>query len=439
MEVAEIILDASGMITDNAVEWFFTVSLENVPFDSLLLPNYPSSKFPSKSFIFLDRRLAKALMKLSSTTGAFSTKVSQAQEAQLSECQKLLSGRQILWLIYDYLKTNDDMQLSYGLRDLQEIVWLGDAHLTTFYNLWIDTAEKLREELSDQTMRELLLEQMKQSPMFKTDLDHFRREKGKPDHSYKFLLKCMSERMTELRQETNRDKRLADLKQKVKQAEGQNAALQLAAANAKSGKSKASPAEAADEEGWTEKKSKKNKKKKAKEEVYDEEVAAATTGGKGNGKGKADGKPKAKAKSSSAGDGAARSSGGPTEYLKISPDAGKRDICPKLLQFKSCNEFADGGCKDHWHPPMTKRGICTHFQRKKDGCAKGAACEFDHIAVGEKNTLTIIQNIQNKKKDGGARSRSNSPAAVKQDKPCKWEAAEKGSCRRGATCNFVHS
>ena len=45
---------------------------------------------------------------------------------------KLVPGRSLLHMIYRWHCTNDEEGATYDLRDLIEVVWLGDENITTF-------------------------------------------------------------------------------------------------------------------------------------------------------------------------------------------------------------------------------------------------------------------------------------------------------------------
>ena len=85
--------------------------------------------------------------------------------------QPHFTGRQLLWLIYDHLKTDNENKIAYNMEDLLTIRWCGDKpeEVATFYYWWIDTTELLPEKLGERYLRDLLFKEMERSVKFKSD------------------------------------------------------------------------------------------------------------------------------------------------------------------------------------------------------------------------------------------------------------------------------
>ncbi|MFM7978817.1 MAG: hypothetical protein ACKPKO_05830, partial [Candidatus Fonsibacter sp.] len=48
----------------------------------------------------------------------------------------ILRGRQIIWMMIDYFKTNRSLQEQYTWQDIELIQWPGDEKLQWFYSRW---------------------------------------------------------------------------------------------------------------------------------------------------------------------------------------------------------------------------------------------------------------------------------------------------------------
>ena len=47
----------------------------------------------------------------------------------------LLKGRQLVFLVHDWFKLNPDMKPLYGIRELSDLAWMGDAKIFEFLDL----------------------------------------------------------------------------------------------------------------------------------------------------------------------------------------------------------------------------------------------------------------------------------------------------------------
>ena len=80
-------------------------------------------------FETLDRKLAAALIRV--IKGELGRKVHlESQKMHLRG--KVLKGRQVYWMILSTFRTNPNMGVVYGVRDISKVQWLGDEKLETF-------------------------------------------------------------------------------------------------------------------------------------------------------------------------------------------------------------------------------------------------------------------------------------------------------------------
>ena len=85
-----------------------------------------------KHYETLDRKLATALHKLQ--TGEFGRRVNvMKRRIMRKEGHRLLCGRQILWMLNHYYRTNRNLGHIHSIVDLTRILWKGDGHLSLIH------------------------------------------------------------------------------------------------------------------------------------------------------------------------------------------------------------------------------------------------------------------------------------------------------------------
>ena len=112
---------------------------------------------------------------------------------------KVPTGRQHVWMMYDYFKTEPHMQEFYNHFTITTLKWFGDKphRMQQFLDIWDKVWNNCVDPPGSDVKRDMFYEQMKQSTALKTDVDHFAREKAKGIHSkcpedvsYKYLRMC---------------------------------------------------------------------------------------------------------------------------------------------------------------------------------------------------------------------------------------------------------
>ena len=63
------------------------------------------------------------------------TKVAGLEDAVLMK-GNVLKGRQLAFLIHDWLKLNPDMKPLYGVHEITDHKWFGDERIFDFLELW---------------------------------------------------------------------------------------------------------------------------------------------------------------------------------------------------------------------------------------------------------------------------------------------------------------
>ena len=87
----------------------------------------------------------------------------------------LLTGRQILHMLYQYFRTSRNMGVIYNIVDLSKIEWLGDEKLETFRNNWENRVAGLPHRTSRNMMAEILLDNLTKSTVLKSKIDKYKK------------------------------------------------------------------------------------------------------------------------------------------------------------------------------------------------------------------------------------------------------------------------
>ena len=133
---------------------------------------YDSFKKTKEKWATLDAKLATALGKL--FTGGLGRHVNTLESRSLRESYNLLTGRQKLWLMYDFFRTNKDLGLAHSITDLQQVTWKGDNKIEMFKNDWEACVDGLVEDVPENLLANMFLEQIGNSQVLKTKVDKYR-------------------------------------------------------------------------------------------------------------------------------------------------------------------------------------------------------------------------------------------------------------------------
>ena len=82
----------------------------------------------------------------------------QQKELAALKSNNCITGRQVLHMVYDWLRTDEHMSVMYGHVDLLEIPWMGDRanDMQKLCNCWDNVLDNMQEALSDIVKRDLL-------------------------------------------------------------------------------------------------------------------------------------------------------------------------------------------------------------------------------------------------------------------------------------------
>jgi hypothetical protein len=176
----------------------------------------------------LDALLAEALVKV--LPKGLMMRVQQKEIAALRS-NNCITGRQVLRMVYDWLRTDEHMSLVYGHAGLMEIPWMGDRaqDMQKFLGVWGSVSTISPRSSLTGSSGACCTGACCCSVALKEDLAHFRREKAKGEgaenYTYSFLRKSIERFIANDRQ----DKNLADRQHALRQAASGKAGADLAA------------------------------------------------------------------------------------------------------------------------------------------------------------------------------------------------------------------
>ena len=84
----------------------------------------------------LDFALAKSLHGILKQSKESLTEDVILKTRECAQSNSILKGRQILWMMHDYFKTNRTLQEQYKYQDIESLKWMGDERLPQFYKIW---------------------------------------------------------------------------------------------------------------------------------------------------------------------------------------------------------------------------------------------------------------------------------------------------------------
>ena len=130
------IVRASGSVDDDIIPWLKQAEDDTITMDDL--------RHTDTIFATLDRKPAASLNEI--CDGEFERRLSHEEQRQMAGKQQVLRGRQILWLIYQHLRTNPSLEGAYSINDLFHLQPPGDAILSMekFRNSWNEVVSSQR-------------------------------------------------------------------------------------------------------------------------------------------------------------------------------------------------------------------------------------------------------------------------------------------------------
>ena len=132
-----------------------------------------------RGFELLDRKLVAALKRCVQNCSRVLELYRQiSQQEQLANLQdRVLSGRQIYFMILQTFRTNPNMGLVYNIQHFTKLSWLGDDKMEQFQNNWINVVTLQENPLDQRHLAELLFGLMEHSKVLAPDLAEYRRKR----------------------------------------------------------------------------------------------------------------------------------------------------------------------------------------------------------------------------------------------------------------------
>ena len=165
--LGRVVVSASPYTDDAEKLWIKEVQSPDSTFESL-------ADTPER-FHTLDNLLAVALMNV--LPPPLKLKVNR-KEALLDKDDRLMTGRQILYMVRESFRTEAHMDVFYNLQDLMAVRWVGDDQMPKFLEKWDTVTEGMGPEtIQEKTLRYLFLEQVSHSTVLAEDVAHYHRLK----------------------------------------------------------------------------------------------------------------------------------------------------------------------------------------------------------------------------------------------------------------------
>jgi hypothetical protein len=157
-------------------------------------------------FETLDAKLSAALSEI--CRGELGRKITLKTEEE-AKSTRLIRGRQILWMVYEDYRLNEEAGALHEITDLMKVTLRKDQnkieHLSRFLLNWETILAGMKEPPPETTLQVLLYEQIRYLPFLSNDIAIFDRAAiGSEDRSYQFLIKAAKRVLERNRQERNR-------------------------------------------------------------------------------------------------------------------------------------------------------------------------------------------------------------------------------------------
>ena len=156
-------------------------------------------------FMRMDAKLRTAITKVA--TGELGRELTQAASEEKDLNKRLLKGRQMLFLCYQFYEVSEDKSVTYNITDLTRLLWMGDKRISDFLVSWNTVIGGMRGSLGEAPIHQWFYEQVKKSTVLKEEVAHYDRvDPGHPHKSYKWLMGAVRKYVMVKRRDLNREK-----------------------------------------------------------------------------------------------------------------------------------------------------------------------------------------------------------------------------------------
>ena len=119
---------------------------------------------------------------------------------------RLIKGRQLLWLVYHHFRLTEEAGGLYDLNDLMAVKLKGDQSLDKFMANWDSVLAGMRAEPPEEVRKVLFYNQVKNSQVLRTQIERYRlADVGHEDKTYTFLVKMVRSYLDRKLRENNRN------------------------------------------------------------------------------------------------------------------------------------------------------------------------------------------------------------------------------------------
>jgi hypothetical protein len=117
---------------------------------------------------------------------------------------RMVTGRQMTWMILDFHRTTDSLNNVYSVTHLAQHNCTGDDGLQRFIQHWDAILRNIKDDLKEETKRDLLYEKLAKVKCLAEDLAHYRRlPKGHDDRTYKWLRESVHRALSRTQEDKN--------------------------------------------------------------------------------------------------------------------------------------------------------------------------------------------------------------------------------------------
>jgi len=231
-------LCAQDKPTEAVIKWLHKVEEDKIKVEDL--------RKPGAGFVSLDRKLSVALK---SILPPDLEKHVQTEAARMVQDGKMMSGRQVLWHIYNFLRTSPNQTKIIGFVDVAKIKYFGDHNKHGFLNHWNNRMLMTAGNIDYWMKAEVLEDALKDSEDMKVEMMAYRKKypqtlgETKGEERYKAIMDILTRTVIQERDARNRlERERQDARYLEKQYKGQATAPAQPKGNGKhDGKGKGSP------------------------------------------------------------------------------------------------------------------------------------------------------------------------------------------------------
>ena len=185
LQIGKNLVAAGGRIDQREIAWWAEASKDTSSFDTL-------EDSGEDRVVSLDLKLSISLgVMLKEVNNEVISSTAQGEHAAAVQ-GRMLKGRQIAWLIFNFFKRSPQMGVIYSVADLAKLEWMGDKQIHKFLMMWRLMLDQMQTILPAEELLETLMQNMEKSVVLKEDIAHFYRlDKDDTDRNYDFLTRSM--------------------------------------------------------------------------------------------------------------------------------------------------------------------------------------------------------------------------------------------------------